>query len=171
MQIPNQVHGFNVYDGTSGNKFVGIATVTLSVLNYMVDELKGAGIGGTVELIIVGFLQKFGMQLDFHAPTQPYLELLAPTSRQIICRAGIQYQDDSSLQLLDIPQRIVATGYPKGLNLGKLDTGTKPGTLVDLSIVAIDVWFNNVKEISINPQQLVCQIGGTDYLANLRNMI
>jgi phage tail tube protein FII len=171
MQIPNQVHGFNVYVGTTGSKLAGIATVTLSVLNYMVDELKGAGIAGTVELIIAGFLQKFGMQLDFHATTSAYLELLAPTAQQIVCRAGIQYQDDSSLQLLDIPQRIVAMVYPKGLNLGKLDTGTKPGTLVDFSVVAIDIWFNNVKEISINPEHLVCKIGPTDYLANLRTMI
>lgn len=171
MQIPNQVHGFSVYIGASGSKLIGIGTVTLSTVNFVVDELKGSGIAGSVELIVAGYLQKMGMAIDFHATTSDYLSLLAPTTQQIVCRAGIQYQDDQSYGLLDIPQRVIAQVYPKGINLGKLDSGTKPGTILDLSVVALSIYFNNTKYIELDPQHLVCYVAGTDYLSNLRSML
>ena len=48
MLIPNQVNNYAIWLG--GNRFIGMADVTLPNLANMTDELKGAGLGGTINM-------------------------------------------------------------------------------------------------------------------------
>jgi phage tail tube protein FII len=171
MQIPDAVHGFNVYTG-AGALFVGVADSTLPNIQLMTDSIKGANIAGSVKFPIMGFANDMALALSFYSVTDGYFSLFAQTGIQLVLRAGIQYSDNSNNTLFDIPRRIVAFCYPTGFNLGKFEPAVKQGTVVDLSVSKIAIYFrNNNKVADIDPLNTKWEVYGTDYLAPLRNMI
>lgn len=169
-QIPETVHGFNIY--LNGGVQIGIADVTIPNIQHVTDTLKGAGIAGEVEMIVQGYVKQMSMQLNFHAVTDGYWDLAAPTNRLIVARAGIQYQDLSDNSILDIPLRIIANAQPKGINLGKLETGAKQGTTLEFAVQNLQVyWRPNVLVLDVNPLLNRFVLNGTNFLASLQSMI
>ena len=55
MRIPDKLVQFYVFD--SDNLMIGVADLTLPDLSYMSETVKGAGIGGEIDLPIIGSLQ------------------------------------------------------------------------------------------------------------------
>lgn len=62
-KIDELVVNFAVYE--DANEYLGMAEATLPDLEYLAEEMSGAGIAGNVEEIIIGHLSAMTTTLNF----------------------------------------------------------------------------------------------------------
>lgn len=66
-------------------EYLGTTEVTLPDLEYMTEELSGAGIAGNIEEIIIGHLNAMSTTFNFRTVTAAAVKLIRCAS----CRTGI----------------------------------------------------------------------------------
>ena len=76
MLHPESIVDFEVYEDSVN--FVGIAQVTLPNINYLTQDITGAGISGTVEAVLIGMIDKMSTTLNFRSATEAAVKLLKP---------------------------------------------------------------------------------------------
>ena len=74
MLIPNPLNNYAIWLG--GNRFLGMADVTLPNLTNLTDELKGAGLGGTINMPVAAHFDDWTVTYNFHTITPEGCELL-----------------------------------------------------------------------------------------------
>ena len=77
MQIPNQVNNFSIWVG--GNRFIGMADVTLPNLANMTDTLKGAGLGGEIDFPVAAHYADWEATFNFQSLRRKAASLCART--------------------------------------------------------------------------------------------
>ena len=81
-QIPEKLINFNVY--RDNHVLVGIADVDLPPIEFMTDTIKGSGIAGEVESIVMGHFGKMPLSMTWRTITGDNTYLAAPMIHPIV---------------------------------------------------------------------------------------
>ena len=169
MQIPCQVNNYSIWFG--GNRFIGMADVTLPNLVNMTDELKGAGLGGVTNFPVAAHYDDWTATFNFHVITKEGCELMRQDGLKIEARAGIQYLEPGLHKLEIGAWRFVMAIIPRGFDLGRLEVGVKETAAVEVGVTYIKGILNGEEVFEKDKINLIDRVLGTDYAAAIRSAI
>lgn len=169
MIIPNQVNNYSIWLG--GNRFIGMADVTLPNLTNMSDELKGAGLGGTTNMPVAAHYEDWSATFNFHTITKEGCELMRQDGMKVEARAGMQYMDTGQHKLSIGAWRFVMAILPRGYDLGKLEVGTKENVAVEVGVTYIKGLLDGEEVFELDKINLIARVLGTDYGSAIRSAI
>lgn len=168
MTIPTQINNYSIW--LNGNRFIGMADVTLPHIQNLTDELKGAGIGGTINMPVMSHYDDWEATFNFFTITKEGLQLMRQDCLLIDARAGIQHYDPSckiSIQAW----RFVLRMIPKGFDLGKLEVGTKETVAVTGSVTYIKGVLDGEEVFEKDKINMIDRVLGNDYATAIRQAI
>ena len=87
MKIENGVTNFAVYEDAT--EYYGMAEVTLPEITQISEEVKGAGIAGTLDGTFVGHLEAMSLTLNFRSVTTDAIKLAEPRKHILNGNTGI----------------------------------------------------------------------------------
>jgi uncharacterized protein len=168
MTIPTQVNNYSIW--YQGNRFIGMADVTLPSLTNLTDELKGAGLGGTINMPVMAHYDDFEVTLNFFTITREGLNLMRQDCLMIDARAGIQHYDPSCKVTIQA-WRFVLRILPKSFDLGKLEVGTKENVVVTGGVTYIKGVLDGEDVFEIDKVNMIDRVLGQDYATAIRQAI
>jgi Bacteriophage tail tube protein len=169
MYIPNQVNNYSIWFG--GNRFIGMADVTMPNLANMTDELKGAGLGGTISFPVAAHYNDWTMTMNFHTITSEGVELMRQDGLKIEARAGMQYLDPGPHKLVIGAWKFVMAILPRGFDLGKFEVGTKETNAVEVGVTYIKASLDGKEMFEKDKVNLIDRVLGVDYAQAIRSAI
>jgi hypothetical protein len=167
--IPLQVNNYSCWK--DGNRFLGMADLTMPNLQNLTDEYKGAGYGGSTTYPVQAHYQDWELTFNFHAITRESLEIMRQDSMMIQTMAGIEYQDPGTHGVSVGGWRFAVIVLPKGFNLGKFEVGTKQGVVVVTTCTYIKATYAGEVVFEKDKVNIVDTVLGTDYALPIRTAI
>ena len=89
--IPEKSINFAVY--LEGRDLLGVAEGTILALEALTREVKGSGIAGTVESIVLGHFASTTLSLTWRTVTDDFMKLYAHRTFNLELRASLQRYD------------------------------------------------------------------------------
>jgi uncharacterized protein len=170
MIYPSVIKNYKVYNA-NGGQFVGLSDIVLPKLMFEKNDVKGAGIAGTLNLPVVGNLQPMSTTMTFHANTIQSLNLFNGGSAQIRCQSSIQNYDTAAGLFTELPEEVLMNVISDEYDLGKRDASTKGVTVLQFSVVYLALFYSGTKYWELDPFSGICIINGVNLnsqtLANL----
>lgn len=169
MKVPEKLINFRVYQ--NGSDLIGIADVTLPNLEAMTETVKGAGIAGEIDSPVLGHYSSMELELNWRTLEKPNVLLASPKGVKLDLRAAQQVYDSSAGAYVVRPVKIVVSGVPKNTEPGKLDVGTTSDTKNTIEVNYIKITIDGEDVLEVDKFNYICNIGGTDYLAEVREAL
>jgi P2 family phage contractile tail tube protein len=170
MIYPSVVKNYKVYNA-AGGQFVGLADIVLPKLTFEKNDLKGAGLAGSMNLPVEGNVTPMTTTLTFHTQTLQSLALFNGSTAQIRCLSSLQVFDTSKGQFSELPEEVLMTVCSDESDLGKRDASTKAMTILTFSVIYLALFFNSQKFWEIDPFSNICIISGVDLNSQTRSNI
>ena len=168
MTIPTQVNNYSIW--YQGNRFIGMADVTLPNLTNLTDELKGAGLGGTINMPVMAHYDDFETTLNFFTITREGINLMRQDCLMIDARAGIQHYDPACKVTIQA-WRFVLRILPRSFDLGKLEVGTKENVAITGAVTYIKGVLDGEDVFEIDKVNMIDRVLGEDYATAIRQAI
>jgi P2 family phage contractile tail tube protein len=159
MRYPAVIKNFKVY-GT--DQLIGLADITLPKITFEKDTLKGAGIGGSLNLPVIGNVTAMECVMNFHTPTDQALKLFVGNGQQLICKSSIEFIDTASGLYDEDPEEVIMTAFSSEYDSNKRDTSTKGTIAVRFDITYLAIYFAGQLYYQIDPFGNVCNLNGAD---------
>lgn len=169
MRIPNQLNNYSIW--FQGNRFIGMADVTMPNLQNMTDELKGAGLGGIINFPVVAHYQDWALVMNFHTITPEGVELMRQDGLKLEALAGMQYLDPGQHKIYIGSWRFAMAVLPRGFDLGKFEVGTKEVNAIEMCVTYIKATLDGKIMFEKDKINLVDRVLETDYARAIRSAI
>lgn len=168
-RVPEKAINFAVY--LEGRDLLGVAEGALPNLEFMSSEVKGAGIAGTLDSLVLGHLNSLTMTLTWRTTTDDFIKLAAHRAHELDLyvaqqnyNAGFGEYDVGSLHVF-----LKAT--PKRANLGNLVVGDGSGSETELEISYLKLELDGKERIEVDKFNYIYKVDGVDYLAGVRSAL
>lgn len=165
-QIPDKLTDFRVFN--DAQDLIGVVDVDLPDLEADTEELRGAGIAGTIETPALGQLKSLTVGLSFRTMTDSSHKLLAPKAHKLTLYGSLQFFDGASGENAEKQCKIYVQAIPKKKSLGKFDSGKQTETKMELEATYLKLTLDGEDRIEIDKLNYIYAIDGTDYLADVR---
>ena len=166
MKIPDKLVQFYVFDGN--DIMVGVADLTLPDLNYMSESVKGAGIGGEIDLPIIGCLQSMTTSITWRSLVEETAMFLEPKGHTFSARGSVQEFDSDNHDYKQIPIKVTERVLPKSFKMGKMEPGTSVGSTSEFEVLYLKLEIDGKTMYEIDKANSKFYINGVDYLAAVR---
>jgi Bacteriophage tail tube protein len=167
--FPLQVNNYSVW--LDGNRFLGMADITLPNLANLTDDLKGAGYGGTTAYPVQSHYDDWETTFNFHAISRQSLELMRQDTMQVQCLAGIEFQATETHRVSIGEWRFTMLILPKGFDLGTLEVGAKENLAILFACTYVKGVYNGETVFEKDKVNMVDKVLGTDYAQPIRSAI
>ena len=164
--VPEQLINYKIYNGFSD--MIGTADVTLPSIEALTNEVKGAGIAGSYNSPVTGHYGPMSMTVNWRVITGDAISLSAPKAHQLDIRGVVDQYDAGSGEKKPVAVVVTVKALPKQVDLGKMDPGQKMDTQSEFEIVYLKIKLGGVKKVEIDKLNYIAEIGGKDYLAEVR---
>lgn len=164
--VPEQLVNYKIYNGFSD--MIGTADVTLPSIEALTNEVKGAGIAGSYNSPVTGHYGPMSMTVNWRVITGDAISLSAPKAHQLDIRGVVDQYDAGSGAKKPVAVVVTVKALPKKVDLGKMDPGQKMDTQSEFEIVYLKIKIGGVKKVEIDKLNYIAEIGGKDYLAEVR---
>ena len=164
--VPEQLVNYKIYNGFSD--MIGTADVTLPSIEALTNEVKGAGIAGSYNSPVTGHYGPMSMTVNWRVITGDAISLSAPKAHQLDIRGVVDQYDAGSGEKKPVAVVVTVKALPKQVDLGKMDPGQKMDTQSEFEIVYLKIKLGGVKKVEIDKLNYIAEIGGKDYLAEVR---
>lgn len=169
MKINESVINFAVYE--DGIEFYGMAEVTPPEFSNLTEEVKGAGISGTFESVILGHLEAMTMTLNFRTLVKDAVALYEPRDHQLDLRVAQQSKDTVSGKTVVTPVKHVAIVKPKKLNPGKIAPASAADASGEYAVSYWATYIDGEKVLEVDIMNFIYFVNGVDYLADVRKAL
>lgn len=169
MKVPEKLINYRVYKDSTD--YIGLADVTLPTLEAMTETVSGAGIAGEVDSPTLGHYGSMETVLNWRTLEKTNMGLAAPNGVQLDMRGAQQVYDSSAGKYVVRPVKVVVVGIPKNTELGKLEVGTTTDTANTLETTYLKVDIDGETVLEYDKYNYICNIAGTDYLADVREAL
>ncbi|MBE5809223.1 MAG: phage tail protein [Clostridiales bacterium] len=166
---PEAYIDFEVYEGKTN--YMGIARATLPNINYLTQQITGAGIAGNVEAVLTGMVDAMSLTLEFRSATDAAVTLMKPVKHEIDLRVAEQYWDTVKQAKQILADKYVMTVVPKNFSPGSIAPASAADTSSEYSVYYYAGFKNNKKLWEIDPFNYICNVGGKDYMADVRKAL
>jgi len=161
--LPAMVNNCNAY--LAGNKLLGMADIVMPDIEFLVQELSGAGITGAVEVTVQGHVRPMTATVNFKVPSAQQFDMLDYLAQGVTFRASLQQYDAGSGAPVQVPFSCLMRGVAKKASLGTLKPGEGAGGSNEVAVSYPKVFIDGVEMCEIDPMNGVCRIYGVDHLA------
>lgn len=168
-KVDELVVNYAIYEDAT--EHLGTTEVTLPDLEYMTEELQGAGIAGTVEEIIMGHLNAMTTTLNFRTVTKSAVSLMTPTVHKIDLRVAQQQMNMRTSQTNISAVKHIMKVKPKKTSLGKVASASTADVSGEYAVSYYAMYLEGKKVTEIDPLNFVCIINGVDYLKEVRKAL
>lgn len=168
-RIDIAVNDFAVYEDAT--ELLGQADLTLPDIQYITQEISGAGISGNIAATITGHVQAMSMTINFRTPTESAINLNKPGIHKIDARGCIDEMDLVTGQKVKVPVKYLMSVEATAFNPGKLAPAATADTNGTYSVWAISMYRDGKKAFEVNPGAYIFEVDGVDYLADVRKAL
>ena len=169
MLHPESIVDFEVYEDSVN--FVGIAQVKLPDINYLTQDITGAGISGTVEAGLIGMIDKMSSTFNFRSATEAAVKLLKPEKHLLDIRVAEQHWDSVGTQRAIQADKYIMGVIPKNFTPGDVVPATTSNANGEYSVYYYAAYKDGKQLWEIDQFNYICKIGGTDYMAEIRKAL
>ncbi|AMC35388.1 phage major tail tube protein [Janthinobacterium sp. B9-8] len=167
MALPSKLKGFNVF--MDGINFVGkVSEVTLPKLSRKMEEYRGGGMGGTVDIDLG--LEKLEMSATYGGfMREIFTTFGAATHDAVLIRfaGGYQREDSEEVDAIEVIMR----GRHKEIDMGSAKPGEDTEFKVSSSLSYYKLTLNGKTQAEIDTVNMIEIIDGVDRLAKMRSAI
>jgi len=165
-RISESVINFHVYENAT--EYYGMAQVGLPEISSIVNDVKGAGISGTFESVVLGHLEAMTLTLNFRTLIQDAFKLLEPRNHQLDLRVAQQDEDTVKGQAIVTALKHVFVCKPKKLNPGAVTPATPADASGEYAVTYWATFINGKKTLEIDILNFIFYVNGKDYLSEVR---
>lgn len=169
-EIPEVLSNFEAYD-EDAKRLLGIVDATLPELNQITTELTGAGLGGKLDMPVIGQFESMELGLNWRTIYETPLRLIQPHGKLISLRGAVQNYDASNGKITIDALRVDCRILSKGLNLGKLTAAEQMESESTFTVDYIKISLNDRTILEIDFFNYKFVVDGTDYLADVRQAL
>lgn len=163
---PEAYIDFEVYEDSVN--FLGISKATLPDIKFLTQTITGAGISGNIEAVLTGVTDAMTLALTFRSATDAAVSLMKPIKHSIDMRVAEQYWDTTQSQKVVAADKYVMTIMPKTFSPGSVAPASAADTSGEYSVYYYAGYKGGQKLWEIDPLNYICNIGGVDYMADVR---
>ena len=145
--------------------------VTLPDLEFMTEELSGAGIAGTVEEVITGNMSAMTTTFNFRTVGKWTTKLLEPRVHNIDLRVAQQNMETKDGTTSVSSVKHIMKIKPKKTTLGKVSAASTADASGEYSVLYYALYVDGVKITEVDPLNFICIINGKDYLQEVRKAL
>ena len=160
---------FEVYE--DGSNLLGIAQCTLPNIQFMTQNIQGAGIGGTIDAVAQGMVNAMSFTMNFRSATGDAVKVFTPGAHQLTLMACEQGWDASRVTKVMKSDKFVITADPKNFNFGNLAPASVPDASNEYSVKYFAGYRDGKQLFEIDPINMKCVVGGVDYMADVRKAV
>ena len=165
-KVNESIINFAVYENAV--EYYGMAEVTLPEITNLTEEVKGAGISGTFESVVLGHLEAMSLTLNFRTLVKDAISLLEPRDHVIDLRAAQQSKDTVSGKTVVTPVKHVMVVKPKKLSPGKVAPASAADASGEYAVTYWALYIDGEKVLEIDILNFIYKVNNTDYLAEVR---
>ncbi len=111
------VTNFAIYEDAV--EYLGTGEVEFPEIAFLAEEIKGAGIAGNIEAIVIGHLEAMTATFNFNTVTDAAIKLTEPRIHNIDCRVAQQVHDTRTGKTTQEAVKHILRTMPKSLPLAK----------------------------------------------------
>lgn len=167
MLQPESYVDFEVYDADVGN-LVGVSNVTPPNIEFLTQTITGAGIGGSIEAVIIGMTNAMTCTMNFRSVTDSATKLASPVKHTLDLRVAEQYWETVAVEKQIHADRFVMVVVPKNTSVGQVSPATTAAVSGEYTVYRYEAYDDGVELWCIDPFNYVCRINGVDYSADIR---
>ncbi len=166
-QIPEKLKSFRMY--LDGVDLLGIADIELPSMEWMGDDVSGAGIAGKYKSPTVGHFDSLTIKCKWRVLTKNQVKLMAHKAHHLDCRGSAQRYDAGAGEYADYPIKLVVKGLSIKQGLGKMETAKQQDNESEFECLYLKLWLEGQEAIEIDKLNYIYKVNGTDYLAETRS--
>ncbi len=170
QRVPVSIINFNVYYGNS--RLIGVGDeATLPSCSQMSSEVSGAGVGGTIDMPVVGHFDSMTCSIKFRSVERD-AELLQQRGRHDLVFRGAQQVFDGAGGQVNVEGFVAFVGViSKGTELGTLKVGAPIDRSKEFEVVYYRELLNGEELLEIDKLNMVYRVRGVDQLSDVRRNI
>ncbi|MBQ0067557.1 MAG: phage major tail tube protein [Phascolarctobacterium sp.] len=168
-KVDELVVNYAIYEDAT--EYMGTTEVTLPDLEYMTEEISGAGIAGAVEEIITGHLNAMTTTFNFRTVSAAAVKLMEPRVHKIDLRVAQQQMNMRTSENEINAVKHIMKVKPKKTALGKVASASTADVSGEYAVSYYAMYMAGKKVTEIDPLNFICIINGKDYLADVRKAL
>lgn len=166
---PEAYIDFEVYEDSIN--LLGVAKATMPNIAFLTQPITGAGITGNVEAVLIGMVEAMTLTLNFRSVTDAAVSLMSPQRHNIDLRVAEQYWDTTAVAKEVQADKYVMVVVPKNTSPGTVAPASAADTSGEYSVYYYAGYKAGKTLWEIDPFNQVCNVGGVDYLADVRKAL
>lgn len=170
MEYPTTINGFNLYK--NGKQLIGVSEeVTLPDFNAMTTTITGAGIGGSIDVPIVGFFEGMDFDIPFKTLVDDAFNVMTPDKQvDITLRGAIQTTNTQTGAIENKGMRVVARGYLKAFSPGAVKVADAMNSSIKLSLTYILIEVDGRTKLELDKFNCKFVVNGKDMMSKIRTL-
>ncbi|MBQ4469152.1 MAG: phage major tail tube protein, partial [Synergistaceae bacterium] len=160
--IPEKGINFKVY--LEGGELLGLAEGTIPVLEAMTSEVKGAGISGAIESIVLGHFNSTTFSLTWRSVTASFMKLAQHRTHEIELYSSIQMYDAGLGEYKTVQLYVFLKADTKTFTPGNLVVGDNMDTQCEFEVRYMKVELDGKERIEMDKQNMIYKVDGVDYV-------
>ena len=152
-------------------EYMGTTEATLPDLEYLTEEISGAGIAGNVEEIITGHFSAMSTSFNFRTVGKGAVKLLEPRVHKIDLRVAQQQMNTRTSETEVAQVKHIMKIKPKKTTLGKVAAASTADVSGEYACSYYAMYLDGEKVTEIDPLNFICIINGVDYLEKVRKAL
>ena len=163
---PDVLSQYKVYN--FGQDLIGVAQVDLPAIQSMTTEVKGAGIGGTIDMPVVGMIQSMSTTFNFKTAVRNAYPLMVASFNHLELWGSLQMLEVGSGRLVAVQHKVILRGIFKNLTPGKFAVAETQDRSIELETIYYKELLAGVEHLEIDKYNMIYRVDGVDQLAAIR---
>lgn len=160
------VINYAVYE--NGKRYLGIAEVTLPDFEKPVFNVSGPGIGGEVDIPVLGYFNAITVGINFRHANEASYELMEERAHTIVIMQLDQNYDNEAGIINTNKRKRILKILPKKSGGGSLKPASPQAVTGEFSVLYYSDIIDGKVMTEIDPANCKCIINGKDYAAEIR---
>jgi phage tail tube protein FII len=163
---PQRVSNYSVF--LEEYDLLGLADCTLPNVTPLSEEIKGAGVMGTILAPTHCHFGPMSIVLNWHVPDENTMRLAVQDSVNLDIWCCHQGRDSGTNKADYKGWRFFIGGIPTGINFGTMEVGAAGAASTELEVVSFRGLYEDREEFHIDKDNFICKIKGVDFAAKIR---
>ncbi|MHB0998213.1 MAG: phage major tail tube protein [Armatimonadota bacterium] len=165
-RVPVVLNDYAIYLGNS--RLIGTGEVTLPALSAITSEVSGAGIGGTVEMPVLGKFESMTVGINFRTVETAAADLMKPIAQDLVIRASQQVYDGVGGSISTEGLVVYCKCINKNHELGSFNPGNPVDGSIEMEVLRIRIVKAGEELVEIDKLNGIYKVRGVDYSAGIR---
>jgi P2 family phage contractile tail tube protein len=164
--VPEKGINFAVY--YDGEDLVGTAEGELPNIEFMSETIKGAGLAGEVDSIVLGHISSMKLSLTWRNVTDAFVKLAHQRAHNLDLYSAQQDYNAGLGEYMPRSVHVYVKAIPKTANIGKLAVAEMTDTKTELEVLYLKLEVNGRERIEVDKLNYIYKVDGVDYLLGVR---